>query len=101
MHAASDAASAPLDWRLYVPERWDQRCAGDPAAAVRRKRCAIPWHHHATLVTAAHLFITTLRLTNPKASGQGKLLYSIVRKLQRALAHWIITCPLCHHTFPT
>ena len=29
------------------------------------------WHHHATLVTAAHLFITTLRLTNPKASGQG------------------------------
>jgi SRSO17 transposase len=29
------------------------------------------WHHHATLVTAAHLFITTLRLTGPKASGQG------------------------------
>ena len=29
------------------------------------------WHHHATLVSAAHLFITTLRLTNPKASGQG------------------------------
>jgi SRSO17 transposase len=29
------------------------------------------WHHHATLVSAAHLFITTLRLTSPKASGQG------------------------------
>src|SRR6202158_4652301 len=28
VHAASDAASAPLDWRLYVPERWDERCAG-------------------------------------------------------------------------
>jgi SRSO17 transposase len=28
------------------------------------------WHHHATLVTAAHLFITTLRLTaDPKAHG--------------------------------
>jgi SRSO17 transposase len=27
------------------------------------------WHHHATLVTAAHLFITTLRLTHPKAAG--------------------------------
>ena len=28
------------------------------------------WHHHATLVTAAHLFITTLRLTaDPKARG--------------------------------
>ena len=28
------------------------------------------WHHHATLVTAAHLFLTTLRLTDPKATGQ-------------------------------
>src|SRR5260221_4016537 len=50
VHAASDAASAPLDWRLYVPERWDERCAGDPAAAAavaaRRKRCAIPDSEH-------------------------------------------------------
>src|ERR1700676_5167479 len=28
-------------------------------------------HHHATLVSAAHPFITTLRLTDPTASGQG------------------------------
>lgn len=28
------------------------------------------WHHHATLTTAAHLFLTWLRLTNPKADGQ-------------------------------
>ena len=28
------------------------------------------WHHHATLVTTAHLFLTTLRLTNPKTTGQ-------------------------------
>lgn len=34
-------------------------------------RSWIGWHHHATLVTAAHLFITTLRLTDPKAGGQG------------------------------
>ena len=33
VHAASDAASAPLDWRLYVPERWDEHCAADPADA--------------------------------------------------------------------
>ena len=43
VHAASDAASAPLDWRLYVPGRWNERCAGDPAAvaaaAADRKRC--------------------------------------------------------------
>ena len=29
------------------------------------------WHHHMTLVTAAHLFSTTLRLTHPKAVGAG------------------------------
>jgi SRSO17 transposase len=33
-------------------------------------RSWLGWHHHATLVTAAHLFLTTLRLTDPKASGQ-------------------------------
>lgn len=27
------------------------------------------WHRHVTLVTAAHLFITKLRLTRPKADG--------------------------------
>ncbi|BDB59761.1 DDE transposase [Rhodococcus sp. RDE2] len=33
-------------------------------------RSWLGWHHHVTLVTAAHLFITTLRLTDPKAIGQ-------------------------------
>lgn len=33
-------------------------------------RSWLGWHHHATLVTAAHLFLTTLRLTAPKADGQ-------------------------------
>lgn len=50
VHAASDVASAPLDWRLYVPERWDERCAADPgevaAAEVRRQRCGIPDTEH-------------------------------------------------------
>ena len=33
-------------------------------------RTWIGWHHHATLATAAHLFITTQRLNDPKAGGQ-------------------------------
>ena len=33
-------------------------------------RSSTRWHHHATLVTAAHLFLTTLRLIHPKATGQ-------------------------------
>lgn len=27
------------------------------------------WHRHTTLVTAAHLFITQIRLTHPKVNG--------------------------------
>ncbi|WP_345347858.1 IS701 family transposase, partial [Rhodococcus olei] len=46
VHAATDAASAPLDWRLYLPESWDDAAAEDPktAAAItaRRRRGAIP-----------------------------------------------------------
>ena len=46
VHAVSDTASAPLDWRLYVPASWDEHSAGDPAAAAtvaaRRQRCAVP-----------------------------------------------------------
>jgi FOG: Transposase len=30
VHAASDTASTPLDWRLYVPQRWDEQCTDDP-----------------------------------------------------------------------
>jgi SRSO17 transposase len=33
-------------------------------------RTWLGWHHHATLVTAAHLFLTTLRPTAPKGNGQ-------------------------------
>ncbi|WP_018253845.1 transposase, partial [Salinispora mooreana] len=28
------------------------------------------WHRHVTLTAAAHLFLTHLRLTRPKAAGQ-------------------------------
>jgi len=50
VHAASDAASAPLDWRLYLPQRWDEDGVEDPAAeaavALRRQRSAIPEGEH-------------------------------------------------------
>ncbi|MDV7085634.1 transposase [Rhodococcus sp. IEGM 248] len=47
VHAATDAASAPLDWRLFLPESWDDRSAADPdaiaAITARRRRSAIPF----------------------------------------------------------
>ncbi|MFD0202644.1 IS701 family transposase [Saccharothrix carnea] len=46
VHAVTDWASAAVDWRLFLPESWDDRLVGDPAEAAgvrrRRERCAIP-----------------------------------------------------------
>ena len=44
--AVTDAASCPLNWRLFLPERWDEACAAtsEAAAAItaRRARAGIP-----------------------------------------------------------
>ena len=45
VHAVTDTCSAALDWRLFLPESWDDDCATGVAAeriAARRRRCAIP-----------------------------------------------------------
>lgn len=46
VHAATDAASAPLDWRLFLPTKWDPAHADDEDAAdlvaQRRARAGIP-----------------------------------------------------------
>lgn len=46
VHAATDAASAPLNWRLYVPEAWDDTCAETnedaERAQARRDKAKIP-----------------------------------------------------------
>ena len=46
VHAATDAASCPLNWRLYVPEAWDDTCAetNDDAekSMLRRQKAKIP-----------------------------------------------------------
>ena len=40
INAATDAASCPLDWRLFLPEEWDDRPAS--GAASRRARRGAP-----------------------------------------------------------
>jgi SRSO17 transposase len=46
VHAVTDWASAAIDWRLFLPESWDDEKAtdADTAAGIRgrRARCAIP-----------------------------------------------------------
>jgi DDE superfamily endonuclease len=34
VHAATDTASAVLDWRLFVPESWDETCVPDETGKV-------------------------------------------------------------------
>ncbi|MEU1622021.1 IS701 family transposase [Streptomyces sp. NPDC005722] len=41
VHAASDTASCPLSWRLFLPVGWDE-----PEAADRRASCGIPEDEH-------------------------------------------------------
>jgi SRSO17 transposase len=40
VHLVTDHASAAVNWRLFLPESWDDRLIGDPVAAqeVRRRR---------------------------------------------------------------
>ena len=46
VHAVTDIASGVLDWRLFIPESWDDACTDDliQAEQVRRRRlrCGIP-----------------------------------------------------------
>lgn len=49
VHAVTDTASCPLDWRLFLPKSWDDRFADDETRAqvvARRNRCAIPDDEH-------------------------------------------------------
>jgi SRSO17 transposase len=41
VNAVTQQASCPLDWRLFVPERWDE-----PAMATRRTACHLPQGVH-------------------------------------------------------
>lgn len=46
VHMLTDAASAPVNWRLFVPEAWDDTCADTneqaEAVAARRAKARIP-----------------------------------------------------------
>ena len=46
IHAATDQASCPLDWRLYVPQLWDDTCADTNEEAelivARRAKAQLP-----------------------------------------------------------
>jgi SRSO17 transposase len=49
VHAVTDTASCPLDWRLFMPTSWDEQAVEEDARAqvvARRGRCGIPQDEH-------------------------------------------------------
>ena len=58
------------------------------------------WHHHVTLVTAAHAFLTEQRL-DPKADTAGLTLYQVLDTIQDLLRCWTGTCTTCHQPLPS
>jgi SRSO17 transposase len=49
VHAVTDTASCPLNWRLFLPTSWDEQAVDEtdrPAVAGRRDRCGIPDEEH-------------------------------------------------------
>lgn len=47
LHLASDEASCPIDWRLFMPESWDPDCdKASPDVHQRRTAAAIPDDEH-------------------------------------------------------
>lgn len=47
LHLASDQASCPIDWRLFVPESWDPDCdKASPDVLERRTAAGIPDDEH-------------------------------------------------------
>jgi SRSO17 transposase len=50
VHLVTDTASAAVDWRLFLPESWDDTTTKDPVAAARirtrRARSKIPEDVH-------------------------------------------------------
>ncbi len=89
-------AKNPLAHRARLP-RAERRTRPGPLRRPLLARLAPPRHpRHRRPPVPHHPPADT-----PKIRRAGLTLYAIVGKLQRALAIWIDTCPLCHHTFPT
>ena len=65
-------------------------------------RTFIGWHHHVTLVTAAHLFVTSTTPERRPKSDKGSLsFYETLRELPTAVIRLLSCCPYCQRAGPT
>lgn len=92
IHAATDTASAPLDWRLFLPEAWDDDKAADAddAAAIRgrRVRAGIPEdeHHRPKWEMAVEMIDELIDWGRPKAPVVADAGYGESTKFRLALS---------------
>ncbi|MGH3601651.1 MAG: IS701 family transposase [Pseudonocardiaceae bacterium] len=85
INAASDEASCPLDWRLFIPEEWDEDSAFNRD---RRAKCKLPEDvHHVEKWRLALAMIDELNgwgLTPPVILGDGA--YGDITEFRSGLA---------------
>ncbi|ATL85221.1 hypothetical protein SMALA_4991 [Streptomyces malaysiensis subsp. malaysiensis] len=86
---------AKLRWRIEHDYREMKQVLG---LAHFEGRTWNGWHHHVTLVSAAH---APTHGPDPKRDGAGLSLYQVVREMQLLLAIWTGACPTCHRDIPT
>ena len=77
VHAATEAASAVLDWRLFVPESWDETCVPDPdgeVANAHARRLRHPADGHGTTLDEAGAKKPHVRKQLPPAEQRAQIL---------------------------
>jgi SRSO17 transposase len=89
--------TAKLRWRIEHDYREMKQALG---LAHFEGRTWGGWHHHVTLVSAAHAFCALQRITRSQRDGVGLSLYQVTRGLQLPLAARTGACPIRHRNMP-
>jgi hypothetical protein len=83
VHLASDEASCPANWRLFVPERWDPASSKAPGdVAARRRRAGIPDHarHREKWRLGLDMIDEMIRCSFPEVWRSGRCLSRMRRR---------------------
>jgi SRSO17 transposase len=82
LHAVTDWASAAINWRLFMPQSWDDTLAGDAGEASeirrRRARCKIPGEVRHREKWRLALDMLDEAITSPATGGWGLARHPVV-----------------------
>jgi DDE superfamily endonuclease len=108
VNAVTEHASCPVDWRLFLPERWDAPAWPSGAwpatcptgCSIGRNgswcwTCSMSWPPEGCARRCCWPTAAT-----PKSGGVGLTLWQLLGELQVLLACWAGACPLCKRPAP-